>query len=267
MPRSDSAPPAVVLSEPAPQVRLLTLNRPALRNAMTEEMTSVWSAAMDEMASDPDVRVLVITGAGTSFCSGADLSWLDLAPQGERTPDQLRGKMAPFYRAWLAPCDLPFPVIAAINGPAVGAGVCLALACDLRYASPDAMFKTPFNYLGTHGGMGITALLPQAVGDTRAREMLYTGRDVDAEEARSWGLVTHIDDDVVHYALGVAETIASAAPIPTRLTKVGLEQARSGLTAALQWEGLAQPVTMATSDLHEGIAARRAHRAALFSGH
>jgi enoyl-CoA hydratase len=245
----------------------LTLNQPKLRNAMTEEMTSAWIEALASVRDDREVRALVITGAGTSFCSGADLSWLDLALEGERTPDRLRDKMTPFYQAWLAPRELPFPVIAAINGPVVGAGVCLALACDLRYASPNAMFKTPFIYLGTYGGMGITALLPEVVGDARAREMLFTGRDVHAGEASNWGLVSRVQDDVVHYSIEIAATIASAAPIPTRLTKKGLEQAKAGLAAAINWESLAQPITLATSDLHEGIAARKAHREPLFIGH
>jgi enoyl-CoA hydratase/carnithine racemase len=258
--------PVILLSEPLPQVRLLTLNQPDLRNAMTEEMTAAWTDAMESMAADPDVRALVITGQGTSFCSGADLSWLDIAPEGERTPDRLRDKMMPFYRAWLAPRELPFPVIAAINGPTIGAAVCLALACDLRYGSNSAMFKTPFIYLGTHGGMGITALLPEVVGTPRAREMLFTGRDVNADEAVEWGLVGSLHDDVVGFSLDVAARIASAAPIPTRLTKVGLEHSRGDLQSALQWESLAQPITMATSDLHEGIAASRARRRPSFSG-
>ncbi|OYD70395.1 enoyl-CoA hydratase/isomerase family protein [Rhodococcus sp. OK302] len=256
----------VLLSEPAPHVRLLTLNLPRLRNAMTEEMTSAWSEALSDMESDRDVRALVVTGGGTSFCSGADLSWLDEAPATARTPDRLQGKMRPFYRAWLAPRELPFPVIAAVNGPAVGAGVCLALACDLRYANNSAVFKTPFNYLGTHGGMGITALLPEVIGAARAREMLYSGRDVGADEALGWGLVTGVHDDVLSYSIDVARTIASAAPIPTKLTKMGLEQGRAGLAAAVTWESLAQPVTMATADLHEGIAASQERRRPVFTG-
>jgi enoyl-CoA hydratase/carnithine racemase len=258
---------AVTMSEPATGVRLVTLNQPALRNAMTEIMTSQWRDAVEELIHDRDVRALVVTGSGTSFCSGADLSWLDGAPEGDRTPDRLRDKMLPFYEAWLAPRDLNFPVIAAVNGPAVGAGVCLALACDLRYGSHAATFKTPFIYLGTHGGMGITSLLPEVVGAARAREMLFTGRDVLADEALEWGLVNHLAKDVVDHSIEVAIRIASAAPIATRLTKRGLEQARAGLAVAVAWESLAQPITMSTNDLHEGIAATVAHRRPSFTGH
>jgi enoyl-CoA hydratase len=251
---------AVLLSEPSPGVRLITLNRPRVRNAMTEEMTAAWTGVMASLSADRDVRVAVVTGAGSSFCSGADLSWLDQAASRDVTHVRLRERMLPFYRTWLTPLELPFPVIAAINGPVVGAGVCLALACDLRYASPEARFSTPFIYLGTHGGMAATWLLPEAIGGSRAREMLYTGLEVGAEQAQEWGLVGGVAGDVLAHALKVAERVAGAAPIATKLTKAGLRQSAHGLEASLEWEALAQPVTMTTSDLHEGIEAQRQHR-------
>ncbi|NKQ51589.1 enoyl-CoA hydratase/isomerase family protein [Amycolatopsis sp. K13G38] len=258
---------AVLVTEPAAGVRLLTLNRPGVRNAMTGEMTAAWDKAIDAIADDRETRVLVVTGEGSSFCSGADLSWLDQGAAQDLTADRLRDRMLPFYRSWLRPRSLPFPVIAAVNGPAVGAGVCLALACDLRHASTDARFSTPFIYLGTHGGLGATWLLPEAIGVSRAREMLYTGREVAPEEALNWGLVTAVaDENIVEYSVEVATRMAEAAPIALRLTKTGLEQAAAGLEAALQWEAVAQPITMTTADLHEGIQAKRQHRAPRFEG-
>ncbi|HEY9524736.1 MAG TPA: enoyl-CoA hydratase-related protein [Thermopolyspora sp.] len=257
---------AVLLDEPLPGVRLITLNRPRVRNAMTEEVTAAWTDRIAEVAGADDVRVLVITGAGGSFCSGADLSWLDRGAAGDTTPDKMRGRMLPFYRTWLSPRELPFPVIAAINGPAIGAGLCAALACDLRYAATTARFSAPFIYLGTHGGMAATWLLPEAIGVPRAREMLYTGRELLPDEAVSWGLISEVADDVLDHALRVAEQIADAAPIATRLTKAGLEQAANGLAASLQWEALAQPVTLDTTDVHEGIKARRERRPPHFTG-
>jgi enoyl-CoA hydratase len=257
---------AVLVTEPGPGIRLVTLNRPGVRNAMTEEMTSAWDAAVDEVASDRETRVMVVTGQGTSFCSGADFSWLDQGGAGDITIDRLRERMLPFYRSWLRPRQLPFPVLAAVNGPAVGAGVCLALACDLRVAAATARFSTPFIYLGTHGGMGATWLLPEAIGLSRAREMLFTGRDVHPPEAVAWGLVTEVADDVLGRTLALAARLAEAGPIAARLTKTGLEQSAAGLEAALQWEALAQPVTMTTDDLHEGIAAFRGNRRPLFVG-
>jgi len=248
-------------------VALVTLNLPQLRNAMTTELTAAWTTAMDEVAADRSLRAVVVTGAGSAFCSGADLSWLDQGSLSDNTPDRLRDKMLPFYRAWLAPRQVPVPVLAAVNGPAVGAGLCLALACDLRYAAPSAIFSSPFAQLGTHGGMAVGWLLPEAIGMPRAREMLYTGRVVAADEALSWGLVSGVADDVVGRALEVAESVAQAAPIAIRLTKTGLAQAsRGGFEAALQWEALAQPVTMATADIHQGIQARRERRPPTFDG-
>ena len=256
----------VVVEEVSPWVRLVTLNLPDVRNAMTEQMTEAWRQAMATIGADRRVRSVVVTGAGTSFCSGADLSFLDQGSNDDITPDELRGKMVPFYDVWLMGRRLPVPVVAAVNGPAIGAGLCLALACDLRYAGPHATFSAPFNSLGTHGGMGVNYLLPEVVGMARAREMLYTSRLVDADEALHWGLVSDVVDKVVEHSLQVADGIANAAPIATRLTKVGLQHAADGLDASLRWEALAQPVTMATDDLHEGIQARRERRLAQFKG-
>jgi enoyl-CoA hydratase/carnithine racemase len=248
-------------------VALVTLNLPQLRNAMTTELTFAWTTAMDNLAADRSLRAVVVTGAGSAFCSGADLSWLDQGNLSDNTPDRLRDKMLPFYRTWLAPQQITVPVVAAVNGPAVGAGLCLALACDLRYASPAATFSAPFTQLGTHGGMAVSWLLPEAVGTSRAQEMLYTGRVVAADEALSWGLVSGVAEDVVEHALTVAEGVAQAAPIAIRLTKAGLAQgSRGGFEVALQWEALAQPVTMATADIHKGIQARREHRPPVFDG-
>jgi enoyl-CoA hydratase/carnithine racemase len=256
----------VVVEDASPWVRLVTLNLPEVRNAMTQRMTETWREVMSGISADKRVRAVVLTGAGSSFCSGADLSFLGQGTGEHMTPDELRDTMLPFYDAWLMVRHLPVPVVGAVNGPAIGAGLCLALMCDLRYASPHAAFSAPFNFLGTHGGMGVNYLLPEAIGMARAREMLYTSRIVDAHEALHWGLVSDVVEDVVEHSLTVANGIAEAAPIATRLTKVGLEHAADGLEASLRWEALAQPLTMATEDLREGIQARRERRPPRFKG-
>jgi len=253
-------------SEPSAGVRLLTLSLPKLRNAMTAELTAAWTEAISDIKADPDVRAVVVTGEGPVFCAGADLSWLGQLDVGDREPDHLRERMLPFYRAWLSPRELSVPVVAAINGPTIGAGIALALSCDLRYASPSASFRASFIQVGTHGGMAAHWLIAEAVGLSRAREMVFTGREVTADEALQWGMVSGISDDVLGTALKVAEQVAAAAPIATRLTKAGINQLPTSLDAALQWDALAQPLTMATEDIHEGIRAIYERRPPTFKG-
>jgi enoyl-CoA hydratase/carnithine racemase len=256
----------VVQSRPAPGVALLTLSLPEMRNAMTAEMTVAWEHAVAEIMEDAEVRAVVVTGAGSAFCSGADLSWLDQDRAQDHTPDQLRRRLLPFYRSWLSVREIAVPVIAAVNGPAVGAGLCLALACDLRYASPNATFSAPFAQIGTHAGLGATWLLQQAIGLGRAKDMLYTGRTVGPYDAVNWGLASAVSDDVVSFAINMGETIARSAPIAIRLTKSTLAQVEQGLEATLRAEALAQAVTLASEDIHEGIDAIRHHRQPDFRG-
>ncbi|HET8561283.1 MAG TPA: enoyl-CoA hydratase-related protein [Marmoricola sp.] len=255
------------LERPADGVALLTLDNPGQRNAMSEEMTGSWVRAVDALAADRSVRVVVVTGAGSAFCSGGNTGWI--ASEPDATVDELRDRMVPFYRQWLSIRRLEVPTIAAVNGPAIGAGLCLALACDIRYAASSAKLGAPFVRLGMHAGMAATYLLPNAVGDAHARELLLTGRIVDAAEALRLGLVSRVlpaasfDDDVLDIARGIAGT----APIASRLTKVALQHGgHADFEAALQWEALAQPVTLATTDLQEGIRAAREKRAAQFRG-
>lgn len=247
-------------------VVVLTLNLPDRRNAMTEALTTAWVEAVADLAADPELRAVVVTGAGTVFCAGGDLSWINGDAPEDVTPARLRAKMYPFYRSWLAVRDLPVPVIGAINGAAVGAGLCLALACDLRYAGPRARFSAPFTTLGMHPGMAATWLIPEAVGMPRAREIFYAGRVVHAEEAVVWGLASAVAEDVLAHSLEVAHAIAATAPIAVRLTKAALAHPYRPFAEALEWEAAAQPITMATADLREGMAAATERRAPRFTG-
>ena len=264
-----SPPPPLVhlrLERPSAGVALLVLDQPDARNAMTEAMTASWVAAVDHLATDPTVRAVVVTGEGSAFSSGGNLSWL--ASEPEASVDQLRSRMLPFYRAWLSIRRLEVPTIAAINGAAVGAGLCLALACDLRYAARGARMSVPFTKLGIHPGMAATHLLPEVVGAAAARDLLLTGRVVDADEALGLGLVSRVmdPDGFREEALAVAAAVAGAAPIATRLTKTALQRGHENLEACLAWEALAQPVTLATADLQEGIRAAQEKRAPVFEG-
>jgi enoyl-CoA hydratase len=246
-------------------VAVLTLDQPERRNAMTAELTSAWVAAVEDLRADREVRAVVVTGAGSAFCAGGDLSWIGESP--DLAVMALRERMLPFYRSWLSVRTLDVPVLAAVNGPAVGAGLCLALACDLRYAAPEATFSAPFARLGMHPGMAATYLLPEVVGLPRARDLLLTGRRVGAEEALSIGLVNGVFPDLLPSVLSIARTIADSAPIAVRLTKAALAYAgHHSIDAALDWEGLAQPVTMASADLREGLAAQAERRPPRFTG-
>ena len=158
--------------------------------------------------------------------------------------------MLPFYRTWLAVRDLEVPTIAAVNGAAIGAGLALALACDLRYAAEDAKLGVPFTALGMHPGMATTYLLPEVAGLAVAREMLLTGRIVTGAEAARPGPGQPGGARARTCwptALAAAEAVAAAAPVATRLTKAALlGGGHASFDAALEWEALAQPVTLAT---------------------
>ena len=255
------------LDRPAPGVAVLTLDNPGQRNAMSEQMTASWVTAIDELAGDRSVRVVVVTGEGSAFCSGGDTSWI--AGEPDATVDDLRHRMLPFYRAWLSLRRLEVPTIAAVNGHAVGAGLCLALACDVRYAAAGARLGAPFVRLGMHPGMAATWLLPEVVGAAHARDLLLTGRMVEAEEALGLGLVSRVlaPDTFREEVLRVAVEVAATAPVASRLTTLALRDGgHADFEAALQWEALAQPLTLATRDLQEGIAAAREKRPPEFTG-
>jgi enoyl-CoA hydratase/carnithine racemase len=248
-------------------VVVLTLALPERRNAMTGELTSAFADAVAALRPDRSVRCVVVTGEGSAFCAGGDLSWIGESP--DMSVDAIRDRMLPFYRTWLSIRDLEVPSIAAVNGHAVGAGLCLALACDLRYAARGAKLSAPFTQLGMHAGMAATWLLPEAVGIAAARDLLFTGRPVADDEALRLGLVNGVYDagELMDSVLQVAGRIATAGPIATRLTKAGLRAGgHPSMEAALQYEALAQPVTFATEDLSEGLAATREKRKPQFKG-
>ncbi len=178
------------LDRPSPGVVRITLDNPDMRNAMSDEMTASWVRAIDEIAADRSVRAVVVTGAGSAFCSGGNTGWISSEP--DASVDHLRNRMVPFYRAWLSIRKLEVPTIAAVNGHAIGAGLCLALACDIRYAATGAKLGVPFVKLGMHAGMAGTYLLPNVVGPAHARDLLLTGRVVEADEALRLGLVSQV---------------------------------------------------------------------------
>jgi enoyl-CoA hydratase len=267
MPHEPRTLPHLRLERPREGVALLTLDNPEQRNAMSDEMTTSWVSAIDALAADPSVRAVVVTGAGTAFCSGGNTSWI--ASEPDASVDRLRTRMLAFYRAWLTIRRLEVPTIAAVNGPAIGAGLCLALACDVRYAAAGARLGAPFVKLGMHAGMAATYLLPNVVGEAHARDLLLTGRLVDADEALRLGLVSRVLEPAsfLEEVLDTAAGIAATAPIASKLTKLALlDGGHADFESCLQWEALAQPVTLATEDLQEGIRAAREKRPPVFTG-
>ncbi len=259
--------PHLRLERPSDGVAVLTLDNPDQRNAMSDQMTASWVAAVEELAGDRSVRAVVVTGEGSAFCSGGNTAWI--ASEPDATVDRLRDRMLPFYRAWLSIRRLEVPTIAAVNGPAIGAGLCLALACDIRYAATGATLAVPFVRLGMHAGMAGTYLLPDVVGPAAARDLLLTGRAVDADEALRLGLVSRVIDPsrFREEVLAAAEGIAATAPIASRLTKLALaDGGHADFESGLQWEAMAQPLTLATEDLQEGVRAAREKRAPRFAG-
>jgi len=236
---------------------------------VTFDMDDELQRVLRDADTRPDVRAIVVTGAGAAFCAGDDVTaaWGD--PRMETVMNELAGPNPPLTPLVEIMLALATPTIAAVNGAAIGAGLCLALACDLRYAAAGARLGAPFVKLGMHAGMAGTWLLPNVVGEAHARDLLLTGRVVDAEEALRLGLVSRVIEPASFHeeVLATAEGIAATAPIASRLTKIALaDGGHADFESCLQWEAMAQPVTLATADLQEGIRAAQEKRAPVFSG-
>merc|ERR1712106_230470 len=231
------------------QVAVITLNNPSKLNALTEPMGDALIARVEEVKKMPEVRAAVITGAGKAFSAGGDLDWL-LARHRD-TPENNIRIMQEFYQKFLVLRSLPMPVIAAINGPAVGAGLCMALGgADIRVASNTARMGVTFTKLGLHPGMAATHFLPSIVGPQMAADLLLTGRLVKAEEALSMGLV---------------KDICLSGPVSVRtLVQTLRDKQNVGLMDAYRVEATAQSFCYPTKDLAEGVKALQEKRSPVF---
>jgi enoyl-CoA hydratase/carnithine racemase len=245
----------------------ITLDRPAERNAMTPQMGREIVQAVERMNADEEVRVVVVTGAGKGFCSGADLRTLG-AEAGSGSGDEGLGGGENFYRAFLSIRDLRVPSIAAINGHAVGAGFCFALGADLRVMHRDARVGMTFVRLGIHPGMAATWTLPRLIGPSAAADLLYTGRLIGAEEALALGIASRVAGDAFEEVVDeTAGAIASAAPLAVRSLKQTLRASETRtIDEALHREASEQAITFTTADATEGIAAMREKRPPVFRG-
>lgn len=190
---SSDGPSSVLLSK-ANGVATVTLNDPAKLNALNSAMAEDFGRVIDDLCDNcEDIGAVVLTGAGRAFSAGGDLAFLDA--RAADTPSRNSQLMRRFYESFLTVRRLPVPLIAAINGPAIGAGLCLALACDVRVAARDAKMGITFVNLGLHPGMGATHFLPALVGPQIASRMMLTGEVFDGDEAQRVGLVAQTSVD------------------------------------------------------------------------
>jgi enoyl-CoA hydratase len=262
----------VLLAEDvAPHVRLVKLNRPEKLNALNVELCTALHAELERTAADRSCRVIVVTGEGRGFCAGLDLQGFGQAP-GNDGSDAARDHFANqmyMSRLILRVRATPQPVIAAVNGPAAGFGLALALASDIRYAASSAVFRAAFVNIGlSNCDMATSWLLPRLIGASRSHELMLTGRRVPADEAERIGLVADVveDDRLLERALEGAEQIAAWAPWGIRLTKQGMWTALEiPQQAAVEYEDRQQIMAVHGQAPQEAISAFLEKRQATFA--
>jgi enoyl-CoA hydratase/carnithine racemase len=257
-----------ILVDQSDGIVTLTLNHPENLNAMTAEMGDEVTDVVRTLNQDQGARVLVLTGAGRAFCAGGAKG--NLQSRAHSRPASANSE-APksFYKRFLSLRQLEIPTIAAINGPAVGAGFCIALACDMRVAAATARMGLNFVRLGIHPGMAGTFTTPRIVGMAKACEVIFTGRLYTGEEAFAMGLVNRVvpGEKVMEEAMALAREVATSAPIAVRLAKRALYRGEADLLeAAIEVESEHQAQTWTTEDAKEGIAAMTEKRAPKFRG-
>jgi enoyl-CoA hydratase/carnithine racemase len=247
-------------------VATLTLDDARRRNAMTPALGDALRDAVESLRGNRMVRAVVLTGAGEVFSAGGDLKMLErLRTEGFK---QARDFMLDFYARYLHVTTLEVPVIAAVRGAAIGAGLCVAMACDLCVVDERARLALNFVRLGLHPGMGATYLTPHRVGAQRAAELLLTGRYFDGAEAARMGMCLEAvaGDEVLGRAQEIAQQIAANAPLAVRALTAELRLDRVALQRALHAEAFHQAESYSSRDLGEGLAAAVDRRAASFVG-
>jgi enoyl-CoA hydratase len=258
----------VLVEKPRPFVTLITLNRPERMNAMAFDVMVPFKEALEQVSYDNDTRVVVVTGAGSGFCAGADLEdpgWLDIF-NGLTVPGIARRAMKILDDVIKTLHDMHQPVIGAINGAAIGGGFCLSMATDIRVASEDAYVRPAgINNGLTSAELGLSYLLPRAIGTSRAFEIMLTGRDLHAEEAQRIGLVSAVvpPKALLEQCFSIAERINGFSQLGVELSKqmlwAGVDA--GSLHTHMNHEGHAQLyVRMTTRNFEEAISARKEGR-------
>ena len=263
---------SALLSRRSGHILVLTLNLPAKRNPITDPaLIDALESALKDADRNPEVRAVVLTGEGSAFSSGGDL---DQMAVGRGLRDALPVKTRENYRNGIQRLPLVFdalevPVIAAVNGAAIGAGCDLACMCDIRIAADTARFAESFVRVGLIPGDGGAWLLPRIVGFAKASEMALTGEMIGAQDALAWGLVTAVvaGQDLMNAAMAKASQIAANPPYAVRMTKRLLRQAQTiSLSASLEMAASMQAAVHATRDHDEALAATKEKRSATFDG-
>jgi enoyl-CoA hydratase/carnithine racemase len=248
-------------------VATIRLNRPERKNAFTMDMIDEWAAHLVAARTDERVHVVLLTGTGDAFCSGADLGRME---GEEQTPlERKQHLMDRIHRVALALEDLDKPVIAAVNGVAVGAGMDMALMCDMRFAARSARFSEGYIRVGLVPGDGGCYYLPRLVGTAKALELLLSGDFIDGEEAERLGVVNRLydDDRLLDETYAFAERLAAGPPVATRIIKRALYQsAHSDLRTALDLISSHMAVVTSTEDSREAFQAFREKRQPRFQG-
>lgn len=247
--------PLVLYDNLAPGVGRITLNDPDNLNAMGEEMAAEVLGLVQKLKPEAaKLRAIIVTGAGRAFSAGGNLSMLE--KKQEISGEENRLLMEKFYHSFLSVLQLNVPLIAAINGHAIGAGLCLASACDIRMANEGAKLGLTFVKLGLHPGMGATYFLPRILGYAKASELLLTGRVVDAAEALRIGLLSKVvKSDVVDEAKALALEISESGPESVRQLLQTLRAGPTSLEATLEREALCQSINYKSSEFKEGVRA------------
>ncbi len=247
----------------------ITLNRPDRLNAFIGHMRRDLAEALEHAGSDRGVRVVIITGAGRGFCAGGDIAFMAELMQ-RRDAEEFSRILGAGRRVILAIRQMTKPVIAAINGPAAGAGFNLALACDLRVAANTATFSQSFTKVGLHPDWGGTYFLPRVVTPNKACEMFFLGESIDATEAARLGIVNQVvaPEELESAAMELAQQLRAAPPIALAAAKHAVYMSQAAeLDEMLRYETEAQLRCFDSDDGHEGVHAFLEKREPKFTGH